>query len=85
MSKPIVRVVFAVLISLVIITAVSTNVQASLGSMLRMGDANSDVSATDQALGRATLSARGYTYFQFYEDYAPDSSHDCHSDPYYDD
>ena len=77
MSKPIARVVFAVLISLGIIAAASTNVQARLGSMLR-SNANAYVSAEDHASGQAVMGGRS-RYFNSY-DFAPDS-HECNSDP----
>jgi len=75
-----------VLISLGIIAALATNVQARLGSMFRSVDANdakSFISVGDSP-GRSRMSARDNTYFQF-NDYAPDSNHDCQSDSYFDD
>ncbi|MBI5839836.1 MAG: hypothetical protein HZB19_07015 [Chloroflexi bacterium] len=87
MSKPIARVVLAVLISLGIIAVVFTSAQARLGSMLRKAEANNAnayMSAGGQSLGRANMSARVHTYYQYD---APDSSHNCDSspDPFLDD
>jgi len=77
MSKPIARVVFALLISLGIIAAVAPNVQARLGSMLRGAEANTAayISAGDQAMDGAAVGGRA-RYFQ-----SNDYSHDCNSDP----
>ncbi len=76
MSKPIARVVFAVLISLGVIAAAAPNIQARLGNMLRRAESNNTayISADDKAVGSATVGGRS-RYFQ-----SDDFSHDCTSE-----
>ena len=84
MSKPIARVVFAVLISLVIIAAAASPVvQSSLGSVLRRAGINSaiiSVPVDNQNLRQGTMNEQIPAPPQ-YNDFAPDSSHECNSDP----
>ena len=77
MSKPIARIVFAVLVSLGIIAAAAPNVQARLGSMRRRGESNpaAYISADAQVMDGAAVGGRS-RYFQ-----SNDYSHDCNSDP----
>ena len=77
MSKPIARIVFAVLISLGIIAAAAPNVQARLGSMLRGAESNTAayISADAQVMDGAAVGGRS-RYFQ-----SNDYYHDCNSDP----
>ena len=72
MSKSVVRIAIAVLISLFLIAAAAPGVQARLESILRK-DA---ISAESKDLGKASVGGRDRYYFQ--SDFAP-SSHDCNS------
>ena len=75
MSKPVVRIVFAVLISLVIIAAIATTVQARLGS----SSANTHVAAAQHIAGRTSINARSSMY-QPLQNLDPGSGHhDCGS------
>lgn len=60
MSKPVLRLVFAVLISLVIIAAIATSVQASLGST----SPNADLAAQNQVVGRIGANERSSANLQ---------------------
>ena len=88
MSKPIARVVIAVLISLGVILAIAASVP---GLSAEAGNAGASIfaSGNDHAsvAGRVSLSARTDTFTQF-QGVSPDSSgHECGSfaDPYADD
>jgi hypothetical protein len=75
MSKPVMRIVFAVLISLVIIAAIATTVQARLGS----SSANTHVAAVQHIAGRTNINARSSMY-QPLQNLDPGSGHhDCGS------
>lgn len=77
MSKPVVRVVIAVLVSLVVIAAAVTSVQA-LGGILRNTESNTVSMPVDsRALGKASM--HGLDPYLF--DDGADSGHDCGSDP----
>ena len=85
MSKPIVRVVVAVLICLGIVAAVSPSVQARLGNVFQQAEtntaANSSTITDGQTLKQGTVKERVPASSQF-NDLAPsDSSHECNSDP----
>lgn len=85
MSKPIARVVFAVLISLVIIAAAASPIaQSSFGNVLRTAGVYTttiiSVPADNQNLRQGTMNKQIPASSQ-YNDFAPDSSHDCNSDP----
>ena len=86
MSKPIVRVVFAVLISLVIIATVAASpiVQSRLGSAFRKAGANTSATTSifsdNETLRQGTVNEKVPAPSQ-YNDFAPDSSHHCNSDP----
>ena len=84
MSKPIARVVFAVLISLVIIAAAASPiVQSRLGSVFRKAGVNTSAATSmfsdNQTLKQGTMDEQIPEPSQ-YNDFAPDSSHDCNSD-----
>jgi hypothetical protein len=75
MSKPFVRILFAVLLSIVIIAAIATTVQARLGS----GSVNTHVAAVQHISGRTSINARSSMY-QPLENLDPGSGHhDCGS------
>lgn len=79
MSKPIARVVFAVLISLVIIAAAASPfVQSRFGSVFQKTGASSSA-ITSMFTDKQTLE-QNPAPSQF-DEFAPDSSHDCNSDP----
>ncbi|MBI3150837.1 MAG: hypothetical protein HYZ21_01775 [Chloroflexi bacterium] len=79
MTKPIVRVVFAVLISLGIIAAAAPNVQARLGDALRKASVNTaSMSVNSQALERENVNGLD-SFFQ--SDKGMDGGHECGSDP----
>jgi hypothetical protein len=89
MSKPIARVVFAVLISLVIIAAAASPiVQSNLGSVLQSAGVHTStiisVPVDNQNLRLGTMNEQIPGSSQ-YNDFAPDFSHDCNSDPSLDD
>jgi len=72
MSKPVVRILFALLISLVIIAAIATTVQARLGSTSQ----NTHVSAAQVISGKISVNQRAAMYQQF-QNFDPGSGHDC--------
>ena len=85
MSKPIARVVFAVLISLFIIAAAASPIaRSSLGSVLRRAGINTSTITSmpvdNQNLRQGTMNEQIPSPSQ-YNDFVPDSSHDCNSDP----
>jgi hypothetical protein len=86
MSKPIARVVFAVLISLVIIATVAASpiVQSRLGSAFRKAELNASEANSmftdNETLTQGTVNEKIPAPSQ-YNDFAPDSSHHCNSDP----
>jgi hypothetical protein len=86
MSKPIVRVVFAVFISLVIIAAAAASpvVQSEFGSVFRKAgvndSANTSMFSNNQALDQGTANEQIPAPSQF-DEFAPDSSGGCNSDP----
>ena len=75
MSKPFVRILFAVLISIVIIAAIATTVQARLGS----GSANTHVASMQRIAGRTSINARDSSMYQQFQNFDPGSGHDCGS------
>jgi hypothetical protein len=76
MSKPIARVVFAVLISLVIIgAAASPFVQSRFGSVFQRTGASSSA-ITSMFTDKQTLEQPSQ-----FDEFSPDSSHGCNSDP----
>lgn len=80
MSKSIVRIVFAVLISVgAIAMAASTSVQAKVKTILQKPGASmsASVSAKDQAFGKAS----GRDRYQFQNEFGSGEGHDCGSDP----
>jgi ABC-type bacteriocin/lantibiotic exporter with double-glycine peptidase domain len=84
MSKPFARVVFAVLISFVIIAAAASPiVQSSLGSVFQKAgvntSANTSMFSDNQTLEQGTRNEQIPAPLP-YNDLAPDSSHDCGSD-----
>jgi hypothetical protein len=84
MSRIIMRVVFAVLISLVLIAAVSPNVKAKLESLFQKADvsnaASTSVSTENQTLEEETVEQVPVPS-QFDKLSPPASSHECNSDP----
>ncbi len=74
MSKRVSRVAIAVLISLVVIVAVFTSVQA-WGGVVRKGEASMPVN--NRALGKPSMNVLEPQYFNG----SMDSGHDCGSDP----
>lgn len=85
MSKPIVRVVVAVLICLAVVAAISPSVQAKLESVFRKAEANTAASASEsmgnQSLEEGTLNEQVPSPSQLNEFAPSGSSHDCNSDP----
>jgi hypothetical protein len=84
MSKPITRIVFAVLVSLAIIAAVAPSVQARLESIFQKTEAsnaaNTSISTDNQTLKEAT--AKEQVAPSQFDEFAPsESSHNCNSDP----
>jgi len=84
MSKLIVRVVFAVLISLVLIAAVSPTVKAKLESVFQKAEvsnaASTSISTENQTLEEGAVE-QAPAPSQFDKLSPPDSSHECNSDP----
>ncbi len=89
MSKQIMQVAFAVLISLGIIAAASPNVQSKLESVFRKTGANTSATTsmfTDkQNLKQGTTNGQFSSPSQFDENAPSGSSHDCDSDSSMDD
>jgi hypothetical protein len=84
MSKPVVRVVIAVLVCLAIVAAISPSVQAKLGSVFQLTEANTAASSTvieSQTLQEGTLNQPAPASPQFDKSGPSDSSHECNSDP----
>lgn len=77
MSKPVVRIVGAVLISLVVIAIAVTGVQAS-GVLSRAGgSAAASMSAENRALGKENMKGMESNFYGE----GMDSGHDCGGDP----
>ena len=85
MSKPVVRVVVAVLVCLAIVAAISPSVQAKLGSVFQKTVANTASSSStvteSQTLQEGTLNQPVPASPQFDKSGPSDSSHECNSDP----
>lgn len=86
MSKPVVRVVVAVLICLAVVAAISPTVQAKLGSVFQKAEANTAAASSSavtggQTLQEGTLDQSVPASPQFEKSGSSDSSHDCNSDP----
>ncbi len=80
MSKPIARIVFAVLISVAAIAmAASTSVQARVKTILQKPGASMSASvfAKDQTFGKAG----GRERYQFQNNFGSEEGHDCGSNP----
>lgn len=85
MSKPITRVAFAVLISLVIIAAAASPVvQSEFGSVFRKTGANASAITSmftdNQVLEQGTVNEKIPAPSQFYDVAPSGSSHECNSD-----
>ncbi len=76
MSKPVVRIFFALLISLVIIAAIATTVQARLGSTSQ----STHAAAAQLISGRIDVNQRSALYQQF-QNFDPGSGGCDHSAP----
>jgi len=85
MSKPVVRVVVAVLICLAIVAAISPSVQAKLESVFQKTEANTAASSStvieSQTLQEGTLNQPVPASPQFDKPGSSDSSRECNSDP----
>jgi|OpeIllAssembly_1097287.scaffolds.fasta_scaffold847918_1 Flp pilus assembly pilin Flp len=86
MSKPITLVVFAVLISLVIIAAAASPVvKSEFGSVFPKTGANASAITSkfmdNQVLEQGTMNEKTPASSQFYDVAPSGPSHDCNSDP----
>ena len=85
MSKPVVRVVIALLVCLAIVAAISPSVQAKLGSVFQMTEANTATSSStfieSQTLQEGTLNQAAPASPQFDKSGPSASDHECNSDP----
>lgn len=88
MSKPVVRVVIAVLVCLAIVAAISPSVQAKLGSVFQKTEATTNTTSSSstvtesQNLQEGTLSQPAPASPQFDKSGPSDSPHECNnSDP----
>ena len=86
MSKPIVRIVVAVLVCLAIVAAISPSVQAKLGSVFQKTDANTASSSStlteSQTLQEGTLNQPAPASPLLDKSEPSDSPHECNnSDP----
>ncbi len=85
MSKPIVRVVIAVLICLAVVAAASPTVQSKFGSILRGAEvsnpANASMSTDSQTLEEGTANKQLIPAPSLDNRGPSDSSRDCNSDP----
>jgi len=85
MSKPVVRVVIAVLVCLAIVAAISPSVQAKLGGVFQKTEASAAASSSivieSQTLQEETPNQPAPASPQFDKSGSPDSSRECNSDP----